>query len=201
MAEAAVSVPTRILREREILRATLEELASSDYGGLTIERVAARAGVNKTTVYRHWPTKAVLVRAALSSVVEAHSIDPSTGSVRADLLIIGRKVVDFAQSFEGQCIMRLCSSGISDGELAEIARMLQAAQEHHLKRLIDEAFARGELRPGVDGKLLLDMLGGSLWARLMMKNERVDDVVIARIVDLLLEGALAPAARRKARKG
>jgi AcrR family transcriptional regulator len=192
------------LREADILRATLEELASSDYGGLTIEQVAARAGVNKTTVYRHWPTKVDLVRAALASVAETHSLGPSSGSLRTDLLRIGRNMIDFVRSFEGQCLMRLRLLDRPEPELAGIAESLQAGHDQKLKAFIDSAIARGELRPDVDGPLLLDMLGGALYVRFFLKRDRADDVLIARFVDTLLEGvrAVRPLVRagRKARR-
>ena len=198
MPDIPTATGPRIQREAEILRATLEELARSDYGGLTIEQVAARAGVNKTTVYRHWPTKEDLVRAALYSVVESHKLPPETGSLRTDLLQIGRAMLDFARSFEGQCVMRLRLLEHPHPELAEIARTLQARQEVELKRFVDRAIESGELARGVDGKLLLDMLGGSIYVRFLLKNERADDVLIARIVDCLLDGVRAPVVRRKA---
>jgi AcrR family transcriptional regulator len=177
-----------LLREKGILRAVLEELARSDYGGLTFERVAARAGVNKTTVYRRWDTKADLVRAALSSVVQALGPGPTTGTLRGDLLRIGRAMADFSTSFEGQCLMRLRLLQHPEPELAGIARDLHAKHLVELAALAQAAVARGEVAPDVDITLLLDTLGGALHVRLVMKNEPVDHVFIAQVVDVLLNG-------------
>src|SRR6266487_2194893 len=69
----------------EILRATAEELSTSGYAGLRIEDVAARSGVNKTTIYRRWPRKSDLVSAALLHLW-ADEAPPDTGSLREDLL-------------------------------------------------------------------------------------------------------------------
>ncbi len=179
----------RSLRERAILRAVIEELARSDYGGLTFEKVAARAGVNKTTVYRHWETKVDLVRTALSSVARSMSAGPTTGTLRGDLLRIGRAMVDFATSFEGQCLMRLRLLQHPEPELAGVAKDLHAKHVAELAALAKAAVARGEVAPDIDLGLLLDMLGGALHIRLVMKNESVDDVLIAKIVDILLHGA------------
>jgi AcrR family transcriptional regulator len=179
----------RTRREKVILRAVIEELARSDYGGLTFERVAARAGVNKTTVYRHWETKVDLVRAALSSVARSVTLGPTTGALRSDLLRIGRTMVDFATSFEGQCLMRLRLLQHPEPELARVAKDLHAEHVAALAALARAAVARGEVAPDVDLGLMLDMLGGALHVRLVMKNEPVDDVVIAQIVDILLQGA------------
>lgn len=179
----------RSRRERVILRAVIEELARADYGGLTFERVAARAGVNKTTVYRHWETKVDLVRAALSSVARSMSPGPTTGTLRGDLLRIGRTMIDFATSFEGQCLMRLRLLQHPEPELAGIAKELHAKHVAEWAALAKAAVVRGEVARDVDLLLLLDMLGGALNVRLVMKNESVDDVVIAQIVDILLHGA------------
>jgi AcrR family transcriptional regulator len=179
----------RSRREKVILRAAIEELARSDYGGLTFEKVAARAGVNKTTVYRHWETKVDLVRAALSSAARSMSPGPTTGTLRGDLLRIGRAMTDFATSFDGQCLMRLRLLQHPEPELAGIAKDLHAKHLAALASLAKAAVARGEVAPDVDLGLILDMLGGALHVRLVMKNEPVDDVVIAQIVDILLHGA------------
>jgi AcrR family transcriptional regulator len=101
---ATVNVSSRVLRERSILRATLEEL---DYGALSIDSVAKRAGVNKTTVYRRWPTKADLVGSALTALADQMTLGPSAGSLRADLLEIGRRMLNLALSLEGQGLARL----------------------------------------------------------------------------------------------
>ncbi len=94
-------------RERAIYSATLQELAQADYGGLSVERIALRAGVNKTTLYRRWPTKAVLVHAALNSIADAFELETSTGSLQGDLLALARKMLTIAKSLEAQSLMRL----------------------------------------------------------------------------------------------
>jgi AcrR family transcriptional regulator len=178
------------LQERAIMRATLEELARSDYGGLSIEQVASRARVNKTTVYRHWPTKADLVRSALSSVAAAHDAGPSSGSLRRDLVTMARVMVEFASSFEGQSLIRLRLLDNPEPELAAIASTLQATNAEKRAGIIRQAIARGEVRRDADPALILDMLAGALHFLLFIKKRPVDDRLIGRIVDALLHGAL-----------
>jgi AcrR family transcriptional regulator len=180
---------SRIVRERAILRATIEELARSDYGGLSFERVAARAGVNKTTVYRRWETKADLVRAALTSVAQSLRPGPTTGSLRGDLMRIGRTIREFVASFEGQCLMRVRLLEHPEPELAGMAKELHARSLDEVFSLARAAIARGELATEGDMMLLVELLNGALHTRLMMKNEAADDVVIERYVDVLLHGA------------
>jgi AcrR family transcriptional regulator len=182
----------RAVRERAILRATIEELARSDYGGLTFERVAARAGVNKTTIYRRWDTKADLVRAALTSVAQALRVGSTTGSLRGDLLRIGRSIREFVASFEGQCLMRVRLLQHPEPELAGMARDLHARSLGDIAALGRAAVERGEIAAESDMRLLVEMLSGAIQTRMLMKDEVADDVVIARFVDVLLHGAGRP---------
>jgi AcrR family transcriptional regulator len=180
---------SKVARQGVILRAALEELASSDYGGVTFERVAARAGVNKTTVYRQWPTKAQLVRAALESSTEATRFGPSTGSLRGDLLRLGRRMLEFSTSFEGQCVIRLRLLDHPEPELAQIARSIHERRMSELAAVLGESVGRGELSADVDPRMLMELLGGAIHFRLFVKSEPVDDVVISRLVDFLIAGA------------
>jgi AcrR family transcriptional regulator len=187
------------LRERTILLAALEELALSDYGGLTMEGVAARAGVNKTTVYRKWETKAELIRAALVAAFEVLRIGPTEGDLRTDLLRIAHKVLDFTRSSLGQSLMRLHLLQHPEPELAEIAKDLNAKQLAELGGLVEGALARRELSPDADIVLLLEMLWGALHVRVVMKNEPVDDALLHRIVDIVMKAAGPPPQRGKPR--
>lgn len=190
----AAKVSRRTLRERAIRRATLEELARSDYGALSFEGVARRAGVNKTTLYRRYPTKVDLVRSALASS-ETLLPEPSTGSLREDLLQIGRKMLDFVMSVEGQTVLRLRLLDQPSPELAEIAMRLHGRNVAALQPILEAAIARGDLDQKTDATLLLDLLTGVLHLRLFLKNQPVDEMTIARAVDMLLNGALAPKIR------
>jgi AcrR family transcriptional regulator len=187
-----------VVRKRAILRAALEELARADYGGLTFERVAARAGVNKTTVYRQWPTKAALVRAALESCAPVESLGQSSGSLREDLLRIGRRFLEFAASFEGQGLVRLRLLDHPEPELAEMARALNELATRQLTAILGASVERGEMSPDIDPRLVLELLTGALHVRLFVKSERVDDVIISRIVDIIVAG-VTPRTRARAK--
>ena len=179
-------------RERAIYLATLEELARSDYGALSVESVAARAGVNKTTLYRRWPTKAALVQAALDSIVDAFDLEGSTGSLRGDLLVLARRMLEMSRSPEAQSLIRLRLLDQPEPELAKIAARLQTRRQAQLTSLLKVAVARGELRAGTDLGLVLDLLGGMIHVRSTVKKTRVDDRLLKRAVDLLVDGMLRP---------
>ena len=182
------------LREEHILRAAIEVLALTDYGGMTIDAVAARAGVNKTTIYRKWQTKAELVRAGLTSLSERVRFGISSGDLRSDLLRVGHQIRAFVVSIEGRSLMRLRILEHPEPELAEIAADLQERQRREVLAMMEAAVARKELGRDVDILLLLDMYWGALYARLVMRNEEVDDATLARMVDVLMIAA-GPARR------
>lgn len=183
-----------LAREQKILSCAIEELALSDYGGLTIDAVAARAGVNKTTVYRKWPTKAELIRAALESVIEMIQVGPSAGDLRTDLLRIARACLRFVRSNQGQSIMRLRLLQHPEPELAKLAKALTEKQLAASRALFAAAAERGEIARDVDEVLLLDMLWGAIHARVVMRSESVDDRTLQRLADLLLN-AVRPGPR------
>src|SRR5262249_15321156 len=92
---------------RTVLGVTLDELARRGFAALRVEDVADRACVNKTTVYRRWPTKSALVRAALLTIGGDEVCAPDTGSLRGDLLQIGHQMVEIATSPRGRSIIRM----------------------------------------------------------------------------------------------
>lgn len=190
------------VREQSILRATLTELARYDYGGLSIEEVARRSGVNKTTIYRKWPTKAELVLAALHSVAELFPVGTTSGSLRNDLRRLAQQLVAFTESPEGKSMLRVRLLQNPEPELAKIGKQLTVAKFKELRDLLSTAGGRGELAPGLDVRLLLDMLWGVLFVRIVHRSEPVDGATIERIVDMLLAAARAePQQQVRARKG
>lgn len=181
---------------RGILVAALEELAHVGYRALRIEDVAARAGVNKTTIYRRWPAKADLVRAALQSVREEERVPPNTGSFRADLLALARGFVSLFSSLAGQGIFRVMVAEGPDPEFVSITRSLRDSDESP-KAVIENAVRRGELAPGVDPKLLGETLVAFIIHKYFVHQEEIDDVRLEGLVDMLLLGVLHPDKRAK----
>src|SRR3978361_1317186 len=108
----------------DVLTATAEELSRVGYAALRVEDVAARSGVNKTTIYRRWPTKPELVGAALRSVWETPEV-PDTGSLRSDFVASLSKSATFAMSPIGRGLTRVIQVERAHPELEPIARSLR----------------------------------------------------------------------------
>ncbi|MEO7330526.1 MAG: TetR/AcrR family transcriptional regulator [Minicystis sp.] len=172
-----------------VLQATIEELAHAGYGALRVEDVATRAGVNKTTIYRRWPLKSDLVQAALFSFAQDVAKQPDTGSLRGDLMELGRGMAGAACTAHGQGMFRVLMAE-RHPDLMAIERSLRKTFEVVPLSVVQAAVNRGELRPGLDPRVLLETFIGALHHRVFMKQETADDPFITRVVDLVLHGAL-----------
>lgn len=181
---------------RSILDSTLDELARVGFGGLVIEEVARLAGVNKTTVYRRWPTKSELVRAALNAMAEQKMIVPDTGSLRGDLIALATTMREVSRKPQGQCVIRMLVAEGMDPEVAALARSIRCERQALPLAVLARAMERGELSPQVDPRLLLDALIGPIHQKMMVLGETVDDAFIRAHVDLLMNGALPRAEAR-----
>lgn len=179
---------TRAARRQEILRAVHEALAVVGYRALSVEEVAERAGVNKTTIYRRWPTKKDLVQAALSCVATEALAVPDTGSLRRDLLALGRAYTVRASTLECQSLFRVMAIESTDPELEAIGEALRRQHEKLVSAIVARAADRGELEKGTDPRLVTTVFLGTLHLKLFFNKERVDEAFTARVVDLLLLG-------------
>lgn len=199
-AKAPVKAP--LVRGEAIVQrvhaAAIEELATVGYGAFRMEEVAARAEVNKTTVYRRWPTRADLVRDAITANFVATFVLPRTGALRSDLLVLAKGFVEHVRSPFGRSMIRMMAAEGFDPELAELSKSMRRDLEALPQTVIANAVARGELAPDIDHQVVLNALIGALHHRIFMAHEDADEAFQARLVDLLLEGALLPAARKAA---
>jgi AcrR family transcriptional regulator len=173
---------------QRVLAATIEELARVGYRALRIEDVAVRAEVNKTTVYRRWPEKCALVRDALGCATNEKPAPPCKGALRADLVALGKALVEMFSQPRGQSLMRMMVAEGADSELAVIKQDLRRERRVIPLAVLREAVARGEIDPDVDLQLFLDTLMGALHHRIFFMNERPTREFVERLVDLLIGG-------------
>jgi AcrR family transcriptional regulator len=173
-----------------ILRSTLKLLQETGFPQLSIEAIAADAEVSKATVYRWWPTKAVLVADAFSASADEELRFPNTGSVRGDMSLQMRQVVRVFRSPRGKVVAALLAGGQSDPELIAAfrdrflwPRRRQAYQT--LQRGID----RGELPQNLDLDLTLDALYGPIYMRFLIRHSELEERFADELCELVLSGA------------
>lgn len=180
---------------RKVLRAALEELAATGYAALRIDEVANRAGVNKTTIYRRWPTKEALVRSMLLSLTESRLADlPDTGSLRSDLLELNRLRRQEVESKVGQGVFRMLAAECANPEMKSIAEAVQRLRELPPKVILERARARGELAEGVDPDVVFHVLRSVAISELVTRGRAMDERRYVAILDVLLHGVLRPGA-------
>ena len=174
----------------DVLRATSELLAEHGYDGLSVEDVAARAGVHKTTVYRRWPTKSELVFDAVGEQSAEAVPVPDTGDLLDDLRILARQVAANIGSEGGARRSRsLVAAAATSDELAQSMRAFWSQRLAASAAIVDRAIERRELRPGTDPNLIIESLIGPLWVRLLLTGEPITDDLADQVAQLVAAGA------------
>jgi AcrR family transcriptional regulator len=171
----------------DVLTATAEELSRVGYAAMRVEDVAARSGVNKTTIYRRWPTKPELVGAALRAVWETPDV-PDTGSLRSDFVASLSKSATFAMSPIGRGLTRVIQVELAHPELEPIARSLRDDYRALREALVQRGIDRGELPPDTDARFLHDMMTAPIFSRVFTDGSTIDTAFIERVVDVVLSG-------------
>jgi AcrR family transcriptional regulator len=177
-----------------ILRATLDLLAEHGLEGLTVEAVAARAGVGKATVYRRWSTKQELAAAALETL--RFPVPPAMpgSTFREQFLAFGRERLQSARRTRYHRLMpRLLSEAADDPELHELCRSVLVDPARAIgAAMLQGAIARGEVRADVDVELAIDRLFGPLVYRLIITGGKLDglDDYPARLFDAAMASDL-----------
>jgi AcrR family transcriptional regulator len=189
---ADTGTTARPRRAEAIFAATLELLATAGYEGLTMEAVALRAGVNKTTLYRWWKSKDEVLAAALTESDLLTFPVPDTGSLRGDLIETARSIHGLlTDAATAPIAAAVLAASPGRPSLAAVGRMFfadRAAREHPLFR---RAVERGELDDRTDPRLVMDMLAGAIWFRVFLRAEPVETADIDKAVDIVLNGIAA----------
>jgi AcrR family transcriptional regulator len=180
--------------EKAILDATRELLAEGGVHRLTVEGVAARAGVAKTTIYRRYSGKRELALAVLIDMVETVAAVPDLGETRRELLAFVDATVDvLGKTLMGRVMQGLVSELAADPQLARAFRdRVVTLRVAEVRRLVALGIERGELRPDVDVELAHELLFGPVYYRLLLSGAPLDGRLGAQIVDAFMS-AFAPA--------
>jgi AcrR family transcriptional regulator len=175
-----------------ILTSTLELLEEVGFNELSIEAVAARAGVGKTTIYRWWPSKAVLVADAFMSSVVRETRFPDTGCVREDLRAQMQRLGAIFRSPRGKILRSLIGGGQSDPELiAAFRNRWLVPKRAEAFGILQRAIDRGQLPKGLDRNMVLDTLYGPLYFRMLVGHGPVSTAFVDEVCDAVME-AFAP---------
>ena len=170
------------------LRAVLDELIEGGYAGLSLDGVARRAGVHKTTLYRRWQTRERLLLEALLEFSSQAVPIPNTGSLREDLLRFLEAVVINITTPEAQAILRaLVAEAGRGGPFSEAAREFWSATFRLARDVVQRGIDRGELPRDTDVDLFLETLIGPVITRALITGEPLDRSYADHVVNLLLK--------------
>lgn len=175
---------------QDVLAATVAELGESGYRAFRMDAVSSAAGVNKTTIYRRWPGKALLVAAAVEWMRRfVHDVPlPDTGSLAQDLVEALRRKVSFKDRVEGRAWARLLAEKHDPEVSAVIGDAVQERSEAWYA-MVKRAIARGELPNGTDSRLLLGMLGAVIEAWNASSEGRLKAELLEVAVRTIVAGA------------
>ena len=183
----------RVERSRTVIRrAALEELGESGYGAFTIEAVAARARVGKSTIYRHWRDKLDLIADAFESAHDHLVPDVSTGTAAERIAALLRHVAYVAaDSTFSRCIPALIEGARHDARLREFHYGYSARRRAELTDLISAGIQAGEFAAGVDPGLAVSALLGAIFYGQLMSDTAFEPDQAERLVALVLPPARA----------
>src|ERR1700759_5538835 len=180
-----------------VREATMAELARVGFPGLTIDGVAKAANVNRTTIYRRWPSKGALLLAVLEPGLERFDHDPDTGSLGGDLLALMILMGEAAALPEGQAVHR--AVGSTSDELKELVDAVNDRALGAFRRAFDRARARGEVGPTDDTEVIahLAFFGVVLWGETRERAPTEEECrrILRALLAPLRGGASAPPAR------
>jgi AcrR family transcriptional regulator len=178
---------------KAIIRATQELLVERGYAELTIEGVAARAGVGKQTIYRWWPSRSALVLEAYLAGAEPVSLPADSGSTRKDVrALIGWLADVLALPMGRHVVAGLIADLQHDSDLAEgFRRDVVPARRQAMLAALERGRERGEIRTDADLAVAVDALHGAVFYRLLLSGEPLDEEFAERLADQVLDG-LAP---------
>lgn len=172
-----------------ILSAAYDLLLESGFGAVTIDKIAERAGVSKATIYKWWPNKAAVVMDAFFDAAVVRLPVPDTGSALEDMIIQISNLAKFLLSREGKVINEIIAEGQYDQKLAETYRTIYFKPRRLDSRyILERGISRGELKEDLDIELVMDLLFGPLFYRLLITGDMVDEEFIVKLVNYVFKG-------------
>ncbi|GAB2648347.1 TetR/AcrR family transcriptional regulator [Kribbella swartbergensis] len=175
-----------------VFEATVAELAAIGYDQTSVEAIAQRAGVHKTTVYRRWGNKDQLVVEALEAAAEVFIDIPDIGNIEFDLRILARNVRVLLASTVGVAAVRALVSGAQSSPAVEqVLRRFWASRLARVAPIVERAVADGQLPAGTDPLEVMKHLAAPLFHRVLVTAEPVTEADADRAAAAVLAAARA----------
>jgi AcrR family transcriptional regulator len=177
-----------------VLAATLAELAAVGYAAFTVEGVARRSGVHKTTIYRRWDGPNRLVAEAITNFADTAAPVPNTGTIEGDLHQLVRSVAAQITAEPGKALLAtIFSDAIRIPEVNEIKKSFFANRIRQAEDMVNRAVTRGELPERTRARAMIESLIAPLYYRLLVTSQPIDRRLAHRLAAQCLVAARAGA--------
>lgn len=172
-----------------ILDATFALLKEESFDRLSVEGIAARAGVGKTTIYRWWASKGVLAVEAFLVAVEASIAFVDSGSPHDDVVLQMQSLAAAYRGPMGRLVREMIGAAQHDAAMRDafVTGFLEPRREQ-ARSVIRRAIASGIFRAGVDVDVVLDALWAPIYYRLLVSGASLDETAIAANAEIVLRG-------------
>ena len=169
--------------EAAVMTATADLLKEMPLRDLTIEEIAKRAGVGKATIYKWWPSKASVALDAYLKIMHHKVTVPDTGSFLEDVTLQLRSVMRFYASPDGDTFRQFLAEAQSDPEFKKMFLERFLVPRRDATRVMwERAVKRGEVDPGMDVEITMDLIYGPLIFRLLSGHAALNNAKAAAIV-------------------
>jgi len=178
--------PKSAAARAKMVQAAQEIVRLHGLDGFTIDEVARRSGVARTTISRHFGSGDELLLAAIEDIVE--DVDaPDTGSLRNDLRVLIRSLLDASRTPElRQLFVSILRRALVDDEFAATFRAANERRHIVLRTAIQRAIARGEVAADINIELALQFVQGPFLVKRLIENEDVSDRELDALLDLIV---------------
>jgi len=174
------------------LEATRELLDEGGLPAVTVDAIAARSGVSKATIYKHWPSKTAVAAEAFGLLMAEVVELPDTGTARGDFAEQARRVSAFYASPAGTVFAQLLAACVTDPDAAPYFRVyFLHGRREAIRTLWERARQRGEVDGGIDVETAIDLLFGPLIFRLLSGHRRLSPEEADRISEAALQGLIS----------
>jgi AcrR family transcriptional regulator len=169
-----------------ILAAALAVLEEQGFANATTDAIAERAGASKATIYRWWPNKAAVLVEALREAVAQELPFPDTGSLQADIRVQLRNFIKLLTGRRGRIFKAFVAAAQSDPEVSEAFRSVWVRPRRIDAKAGLQRHRGRALREDIDLDLLLDILYGPLYYRLLVGHAPLTEKYVDALADLAL---------------
>ena len=189
----SVGRPRSERSRRAVLDAAAKLLSKRGYADITIEGIAAEAGVGKTTIYRWWSTKASIYMDLYAELAAKITPPADTGDFAVDLTLLAQGAFKlYRETAAGVALSGIVAEAQSNAEVSKIVRNEFAPSRRHVVlAILERAASRGEISPEVDLQLVSEIVAGAVWYNQLVGTGDLTDSHASRIVDRIVRGISA----------